>query len=106
MHSIDVYERMTAPVTHVHRRRRTGQLMIWLLLLALVMMPLNATALTTVGEAVSTFAYTQNMHPMGFSERAVPLDNTVAGQGLFNSDPRSGEPQPTRAHTKDSGSSM
>jgi hypothetical protein len=26
------------------------------------------------------------MHPLGFSERAVPLDNTVPGQGVFNSD--------------------
>ena len=39
-----------------------------------------------VQDAVSTFSYTQNMHPMGFSARTVPLDNTVAGQGRFNSD--------------------
>jgi hypothetical protein len=39
-----------------------------------------------VQDAVSTFTYTQNMHPQGFSARAVPLDNTVPGQGRFNSD--------------------
>lgn len=39
-----------------------------------------------VGDAVSTFTYSQNMHPTGYSARLVPLDNTVAGQGLFNSD--------------------
>lgn len=46
-----------------------------------------ATALAgTVADAVGTFAATQNMHPLAFSERAIPLDNTVPGQGLFNSD--------------------
>jgi len=39
-----------------------------------------------VGNAVSTFDYTQNMHPLGYSARNVPLDNTVPGQGIFNSD--------------------
>ena len=39
-----------------------------------------------VADAVSTFTYTQNMHPQGYSARVVPLDNTVAGQGGFNSD--------------------
>jgi hypothetical protein len=37
-------------------------------------------------DAVSTFTYTQNMHPMGYSARVVPLDNTVPGAGSFNSD--------------------
>ncbi len=41
---------------------------------------------STVGDAVSTFTYTRNMHPLGFTAKAVPLDNTVAGQGVFNSD--------------------
>jgi hypothetical protein len=36
--------------------------------------------------AVSTFEYTQNMHPLGFSAREIPLDNTVPGAGVFNSD--------------------
>ena len=39
-----------------------------------------------VGDAVSTFSYSQNMHPQGYSARVVPLDNAVAGQGRFNSD--------------------
>lgn len=39
-----------------------------------------------VGNAVGTFAFTNNMHPMGFSERVVPLDNGTPGQGRFTSD--------------------
>ncbi|MGH9244297.1 MAG: PA domain-containing protein [Acidimicrobiales bacterium] len=35
-------------------------------------------------EAVETFDYTRNMHPLGFSERSVPL--TGEGSGIFNSD--------------------
>jgi hypothetical protein len=45
-------------------------------------LPLTASA--SVSDAVSTFTYTKNMHPVGFSERAVPL--TGAGSGIFNSD--------------------
>jgi hypothetical protein len=52
----------------------------------LVATPGAATAQIPVEDAVSTFVYTQNMHPLGFSERAVPLDNTVPGAGVFNSD--------------------
>ena len=40
----------------------------------------------SAAEATSTFDYTQNMKPLGFSPRSVPLDNTVPGQGVFNSD--------------------
>jgi hypothetical protein len=36
--------------------------------------------------AVSTFEYTKNMHPLGFSAREIPLDNTIPGAGVFNSD--------------------
>jgi len=36
--------------------------------------------------AVSTFDYTKNMHPMGFSERSVPLVNAMPGAGIYNSD--------------------
>jgi len=39
-----------------------------------------------VGPAVSTFTYTQNMHPTGYSAREIPLDNTQPGAGVFNSD--------------------
>jgi hypothetical protein len=45
-------------------------------------LPLTASA--SVTDAVSTFTYTQNMHPMGFSERAVPF--TGPGSNIFNSD--------------------
>ncbi|HLE99736.1 MAG TPA: PA domain-containing protein [Gaiellaceae bacterium] len=45
-------------------------------------LPLTASA--SVSDAVSSFTYTKNMHPMGFSERAVPF--TGPGSGVFNSD--------------------
>lgn len=75
-------------------RKRAQKLTGVFLMLALVLASLGGSAgsafaanvLASVGDAVSTFAYTMNMHPQGFSERAVPLDNTVAGQGRFNSD--------------------
>jgi hypothetical protein len=57
----------------------------WVLAFAALLafsLPLAASA--SVSDAVSSFTYTQNMHPMGFSERAVPL--TGAGSGIFNSD--------------------
>jgi hypothetical protein len=40
----------------------------------------------SAAEATATFEYTQNMHPLGYSERQIPLDNTVPGAGVFNSD--------------------
>lgn len=86
MHALDVSDVTTVPKTQTHGQRYAGQLMIWLLLLALLTMPFSATALTPLEDAVSTFTYTQNMHPIGYSERAVPLDNTVPGQSLINSD--------------------
>jgi LVIVD repeat len=50
-------------------------------------LPLTAGAVPpTVGQATATFEYTQNMHPVGYSAREVPLDNTVPGAGVFNSD--------------------
>jgi hypothetical protein len=36
--------------------------------------------------AISTFAYSQNMHPLGYSPRVVPLANATPGAGVFNSD--------------------
>jgi len=79
--------RKAGPMTRAADRKRTRPLIVWLSLLALVAMPLGgATAASPVEDAVSTFAYTQNMHPMGFSARAIPLDNTVPGAGVFNSD--------------------
>ena len=57
---------------------------------AIMMVVLAATAASaqssSVSDAVSTFDYTQNMKPLGFSERAVETDNTVPGAGSFNSD--------------------
>ena len=53
----------------------------------IVLAPATASAVPpAVAQATSTFDYTQNMHPLGFSENTVPLDNTVPGQGVFNSD--------------------
>jgi hypothetical protein len=46
-------------------------------------LPLTASA-QSVEEAVSTFTYTKNMHPLGYSARVVPF--TGAGSGVFNSD--------------------
>ena len=59
-----------------------------LVLLALVAgvalaLPLTASA-QSVEDAVSTFTYTKNMHPLGYSARVVPL--TGAGSGVLNSD--------------------
>ena len=52
-----------------------------------VTIPLTASAVPPgAGAATATYEYTQNMHPLGYSARQVPLDNTVAGQGSFNSD--------------------
>jgi hypothetical protein len=40
----------------------------------------------TVGDAVSTFTYTKNMKPQGYSTRTVPLANATPGAGVYNSD--------------------
>ena len=49
--------------------------------------PLTASAVPPgVGAATATYEYTQNLHPLGYSARQIPLDNTVAGAGSFNSD--------------------
>ncbi|HEX9618464.1 MAG TPA: hypothetical protein VGA03_13710 [Anaerolineales bacterium] len=51
--------------------RFRSKVIVGLVLLALTIMPISSVfALPpTVGEAVSSFAYTQNMHPLGFSFR-------------------------------------
>jgi LVIVD repeat len=52
-----------------------------------VTVPLTASAVPpSAAQATATFEYTQNMHPQGYSERTIPLDNTVPGAGVFNSD--------------------
>jgi hypothetical protein len=51
------------------------------------LVPLTASAVPpSAAQATATFDYTKNMHPLGFSPNPVPLDNTVPGQGVFNSD--------------------
>jgi len=49
----------------------------------LMSLPTVAVA-ESVADAVATFDYTQNMHPIGFSEREVPFSG--AGSGVFNTD--------------------
>src|SRR5919109_1132429 len=54
-------------------------------LVAVVALSLSLTAgAQTVEDAVSTFTYTKNMKPQGYSPRVVPL--TGAGSGIYNSD--------------------
>ena len=55
-----------------------------LLALAMIALTLPLTASANVAEATSTFTYTQNMHPLGYSPRVVPLTGT--GSGVSNSD--------------------
>lgn len=82
MYPLDVSDFETGLETHRRRRRRAGKLLIWLLLLALIMAPLNGSALTTVEDAVSTFSYTQNMHALGFSERANTISPFTANSDI------------------------
>ena len=52
-----------------------------------LLIPAAASAVPpAAAAATSTFEYTPNMHPLGFSPNPVPIDNTVPGQGVFNSD--------------------
>jgi hypothetical protein len=53
--------------------------------MAALMLSLMAGA-QTVGDAVSTFTYTKNMKPQGYSPRIVPLANATPGAGVYNSD--------------------
>jgi hypothetical protein len=63
---------------------RTSVRLSVLSLLALLTLVLPLTATASVAEAVSTFTYTPNMHPLGYSPRVVPFTGT--GSGVFNSD--------------------
>jgi hypothetical protein len=56
-----------------------------LLAVVALVLPLSAGA-GPIDDVVSTFTYTKNLHPLGYSERTIPLDNTVPGAGVFNSD--------------------
>jgi LVIVD repeat len=52
-----------------------------------LVVPATASAVPpSVKEATETFEYTKNLHPLGYSGRTIPLDNTLAGAGVFNSD--------------------
>jgi hypothetical protein len=50
---------------------------------ALLVLPSAASAQL---DAVSTFTWTKNMHPLGHSERNVPLENASPVDGIYNSD--------------------
>jgi PA domain/LVIVD repeat len=64
---------------------RTSSKGVLVSLVAVAALTLSLTAgAQTVGDAVSTFTYTKNMKPQGYSPRVVPL--TGAGSGVYNSD--------------------
>ncbi len=86
MKTLGVPNFKTSPKTRAADPKRVWQAIIWLLLSALLLMPFGVMASTSLADAVSTFTYTQNMHPLGFSGREIPLDNTIPGAGVFNSD--------------------
>jgi hypothetical protein len=52
-------------------------------LVAFLIVPAGASAQL---DAVSTFTWTPNMHPLGHSARTVPLENASAVDGIYNSD--------------------
>jgi hypothetical protein len=57
------------------------------LVVCAALVPATASAVPPeVAAATSTFEYTKNLHPLGYSARTIPLDNTVPGAGVFNSD--------------------
>ena len=76
--------------------------LVSLVAVAALLMPLTAGA-QTVGDAVSTFTYTKNMNPLGYSPRVVPP--TGADRGSTTPTSRSGERPPTKGATAGSGSS-
>ena len=51
--------------------------------LALLAVPSGASA---IPDAVASYTYTKNMHPLGHSARNVPLANATPGSGIYNSD--------------------
>jgi hypothetical protein len=52
-----------------------------------LLFPATAGALPpSVADATSTFEYSKNMKPLGFSPRVIPLANAEPGAGSFNSD--------------------
>jgi hypothetical protein len=65
--------------------RRLRPLFGLAVLVGMLTIPLAASG-QPVPPAASTFDYTENMRPLSFSGREIPLDNTVPGAGSFNSD--------------------
>jgi hypothetical protein len=64
--------------------RRTARMLVLIASMAgLLALPQSATA---EPPPVSTFDYTQNMHPLGYSPRVVPLENASPVDGIYNSD--------------------
>ena len=63
---------------------RNARLVVAALALALAL-PLAGVA-AVPPDIIDKYTYTQNMHPLGFSARDVPLDNNTPGAGSFNSD--------------------
>jgi PA domain/LVIVD repeat len=56
------------------------------LVVAIVVLLLVPSAASAQLDAVSTFTWTPNMHPLGHSARTVPLANATPGAGIYNSD--------------------
>jgi hypothetical protein len=63
---------------------RTPARLVLLSLTAAVALMLPLAANADVADAVSTFTYTKNMHPQGYSPRVVPFTGPTSG--IFNSD--------------------
>jgi hypothetical protein len=63
---------------------RTPARLILIALVAFVTLVLPAGATASVADAVSTFTYSKNMHPQGYSPREVPFSGPTSG--IFNSD--------------------
>jgi hypothetical protein len=66
-------------------KSRTKALVVGVIAIAAMTLPLAASA-EPVEDAVSTFTYTKNLHPLGYSARIVPADNNAPNDGVFNSD--------------------
>lgn len=61
-------KRKTGLGTRATLRKRPWRPIFWLSMLVLIALPVAVLA-SSVDDAVSTFSYTQNMHPMGYSAR-------------------------------------
>ena len=67
--------------------QKLGLLLACAAVTLILVVPATASAVPpAVKAATSTFEYTKNLHPLGYSGRTIPLDNTLPGAGVFNSD--------------------